>query len=42
MSVYVTGDCHGGFQRFTTKNFPVIDGCLVVRWERISKIEVEV
>lgn len=22
MSIGVTGDCHGGFQRFTTQNFP--------------------
>ena len=22
--IYITGDCHGGFQRFTTKNFPLI------------------
>ena len=20
--IYITGDCHGGFQRFTTRNFP--------------------
>ena len=26
MSIYVTGDCHGGFQRFTTKNFPQLKG----------------
>ncbi len=26
MSVYVTGDCHGGFQRFTTRNFPQLKG----------------
>ena len=22
MSIYVTGDYHGGFQRFTAENFP--------------------
>ena len=22
MSIYITGDCHGDFQRFTTRNFP--------------------
>ena len=22
MSIYITGDTHGGFQRFTTDNFP--------------------
>ena len=22
MSLFVTGDTHGGFQRFTTRNFP--------------------
>jgi len=26
MSIYVTGDTHGGFQRFTTKNFPQLRG----------------
>lgn len=26
MSIYVTGDCHGGFQRFTTQNFPQLKG----------------
>lgn len=26
MSIYVTGDCHGGFQRVTTKNFPHLKG----------------
>lgn len=41
MSVYVTGDCHGGFQRFTAKNFRVIDGRFVMHWEGISLIETE-
>ena len=26
MSIYITGDTHGGFQRFTTKNFPQLKG----------------
>ena len=26
MSVYITGDCHGDFQRFTTRNFPQLKG----------------
>ena len=26
MSIYVTGDCHGGFQRLTTRNFPQLKG----------------
>ena len=35
MSVYVTGDCHGGFQRFTPENFPKQKGmgredCMII------------
>ncbi len=26
MSIYITGDCHGDFQRFTTRNFPQLKG----------------
>ena len=26
MSVYISGDTHGDFQRFTTKNFPQLKG----------------
>ena len=26
MSVYITGDTHGDFQRFTTRNFPQLKG----------------
>ena len=26
MSSYITGDCHGDFQRFTTRNFPQLKG----------------
>ena len=50
MSVYISGDTHGDFQRFSTRNFPqlkemdrdlnrVIDERFVVQWEQISKIE---
>ena len=24
--LYITGDCHGDFQRFTTRNFPQLKG----------------
>ena len=35
MRIYVTGDTHGGFQRFTTKNFPQLKGmnredCMII------------
>ena len=26
MSIYITGDCHSDFQRFTTRNFPQLKG----------------
>ncbi len=42
MSVYVMGDTHGGFQRFTAMNFRVIDARFVMQLERIFKIKAEV
>ncbi len=32
MSVYVTGDCHGGFQRFTTFLEAVKERCQFSQW----------
>ena len=26
MSIWITGDCHGDFNRFATKNFPQLKG----------------
>ncbi len=42
MSVYVMGDTHGGFQRFTAMNFRVIDARFVMQLERIFRIKAEV
>ncbi len=39
MSVYVMGDTHGGFQRFSTTIFRMFEERLVVQWERISKVK---
>ena len=35
MSIWITGDCHGGFQGFTTQNFSLLKGmdwddCIII------------
>ena len=41
--LYITGDCHGDFQRFTTRNFPQLKGmdrddCVIAgKWNRSGR-----
>lgn len=42
MSIWITGDCHGGFQRFTTQNFSQLKGmdrddCIIIAGDYTEK-----